>query len=590
MHAGYPGSSPSGTSKATNRSLVKRSRVSSDYPKASTSTTKSSTNKTQNQQKQKYSDKSTAASRALSFLFPFKLSWSGKSVEDDPQVRLDDCDQYADKYVMSDQQRQRLKQNANNSSVSPQLNRNPPSNVLGGGKNSTKSQSEDKLPKINHGSHSHDHHEHIPQQPGTSSSPSIIAPSSQKYPFTGSNKVSMPSSSSSVLRNSRSVVASAYNSPQKPDSLPSTISSGNTHVGASVVSSRSLLTGSPNTGITSSPTRSRHQLSSAAETSSTKDTALSLQLSTQNSSLISSSSVISSSSSSSSSILRRRMQQVAVSSEEFGAISPPGSPEKPAPKSIQNSEVINNSSSKLAEQSVVGRIRPLSLLGNILERQPRTSVAPSTATGISSTSTAESSEGSLDGDAAKSASVSATAKPLCCDKCDGKHETDNCPYYKKQREDHPDAKAGRNIGGTSLLPGSYLYTARVIRQPGDGSCLFHSMSYGLGGGYSATRLRSEICSFIQANPNLLISETPLKDWVKWDSGSSVTEYSRKMSRGSWGGGIEMACLSQMKQVNVHVYERSGIGYKRISAFDCAKDAESRPVIKVLYCGGIHYGT
>lgn len=73
------------------------------------------------------------------------------------------------------------------------------------------------------------------------------------------------------------------------------------------------------------------------------------------------------------------------------------------------------------------------------------------------------------------------------------------------------------------------------------------------------RLRTEICAFIQSNPNFLISETPLKDWVKWDSGSSVEEYIRKMSRGSWGGGIEMACFSIMKGVNVHVYERSGVG-------------------------------
>jgi hypothetical protein len=27
---------------------------------------------------------------------------------------------------------------------------------------------------------------------------------------------------------------------------------------------------------------------------------------------------------------------------------------------------------------------------------------------------------------------------LCCDKCDGPHATDCCPYYKKKREDHPD--------------------------------------------------------------------------------------------------------------------------------------------------------
>jgi hypothetical protein len=58
--------------------------------------------------------------------------------------------------------------------------------------------------------------------------------------------------------------------------------------------------------------------------------------------------------------------------------------------------------------------------------------------------------------------------PATCDKCDGKHPTDNCPYFKKQRDAHPDAqrKSAKQIGGSSLLPGSYLLSARVVRQPG----------------------------------------------------------------------------------------------------------------------------
>ena len=96
--------------------------------------------------------------------------------------------------------------------------------------------------------------------------------------------------------------------------------------------------------------------------------------------------------------------------------------------------------------------------------------------------------------------------------------------------------------------------------------------------------------------------------MKWDTGTTVTDYARKMaSSNAWGGGIEMACVSQLKNVNVHVYEvaRGGgsgasskgapgirgsvSGYKRISAFDCAVDPERRPTIRVLYCGGVHYG-
>jgi len=72
------------------------------------------------------------------------------------------------------------------------------------------------------------------------------------------------------------------------------------------------------------------------------------------------------------------------------------------------------------------------------------------------------------------------------------------------------------------------------------------MSYGLPVKSNAARLRAEICQFIQNNPHLKISDTPLQDWVKWDANSTVGEYARKMSRGSWGGGIEMACLSLVR--------------------------------------------
>ena len=122
-------------------------------------------------------------------------------------------------------------------------------------------------------------------------------------------------------------------------------------------------------------------------------------------------------------------------------------------------------------------------------------------------------------------SVMTAPKALVCDKCDGKHETDNCPYFKKPRDNHPDAqKNSKKLGGFSNLPGNYrfillvilisidtmnvfyffvsifvlycagatLRTARVVRQPGDGSCLFHSLSYGLKDGSNASSLRREV--------------------------------------------------------------------------------------------------
>ena len=190
-----------------------------------------------------------------------------------------------------------------------------------------------------------------------------------------------------------------------------------------------------------------------------------------------------------------------------------------------------------------------------------------------------------------SQNVEAASKPLVCDKCDGKHETSNCPHYPKAREKHPDAQknADKKLGGTSKLPGAIIRNGRVARQPGDGSCLFHSLSYGLKDGSNASSLRRDICNYINRYPNMLIADTPLSDWIKWDSGGSVGSYTRRMSGGAWGGGIEMASVSMMKNVNVHVYERSSTGFVRISAFDHPSNPESKKTVRVLYCGGVHYG-
>ena len=50
---------------------------------------------------------------------------------------------------------------------------------------------------------------------------------------------------------------------------------------------------------------------------------------------------------------------------------------------------------------------------------------------------------------------------LCCDKCDGKHETESCHHYKKKREGHIDAQRNgwKLVGGSSTLPGMYVREA-----------------------------------------------------------------------------------------------------------------------------------
>lgn len=104
---------------------------------------------------------------------------------------------------------------------------------------------------------------------------------------------------------------------------------------------------------------------------------------------------------------------------------------------------------------------------------------------------------------------------LKCDKCDGPHLTDACPHFRKPREVHKDAWV--NYGQKHPLQmgtdgGNYmLKNARMVRQPGDVSCLFHSLSFGLNGGVGnycqnwASSLRRELAQFIAANPQLEIA-------------------------------------------------------------------------------------
>jgi len=179
-----------------------------------------------------------------------------------------------------------------------------------------------------------------------------------------------------------------------------------------------------------------------------------------------------------------------------------------------------------------------------------------------------------------------------CDKCDGPHSTDTCPFFAKGREEHKDAWV--NYGNANHLElgsdgGDFvLRHAHVVQQPGDGSCLFHALSYGLGVCHpgAATELRRELVAFLEANPNLKVAGDTLEEWVRYDAGLSLEDYVRQLAVGGWGGGLEMVCFSLVKQVHVHVYESlpSG-GFKRIS---CFHRPGARRIVHVLYQGRLHY--
>ena len=194
-----------------------------------------------------------------------------------------------------------------------------------------------------------------------------------------------------------------------------------------------------------------------------------------------------------------------------------------------------------------------------------------------------------------------------CDKCDGAHSTDVCPYFKKGREKHRDAwegykkpdadRAETSAAASAAAAARQLHGATIVKQPGDGSCLFHSLAYGAGklGGAAAELcngdgVRVACLRFIERNPSTECAGVPLKDWVEWESGLEPSSYCERMRKpGAWGGAIELLVFSRLTNASVHVYERRGQAFEQISAFDVPQPEHGpKRFIRVLYSGRSHY--
>jgi hypothetical protein len=216
------------------------------------------------------------------------------------------------------------------------------------------------------------------------------------------------------------------------------------------------------------------------------------------------------------------------------------------------------------------------------------------------------------GKAEKAAAAAKSQGP--CDKCDGTHHESVCPHFKnKQRSSHRDAvdmynknkksKAARGGGGCvdddeeddddePVIVSSRQVS--VVSQPGDGNCLFHSMAHGLrsaraGRETSASSLRMELEDYMASHPHEEISDTPISDYILWDSQTSVKAYTGRMRSGNdWGGAIEIAVCARIKNVEIHVYEKKGGNFIRISKFEATNSDSAPRVVSVLYGGRCHY--
>lgn len=138
-------------------------------------------------------------------------------------------------------------------------------------------------------------------------------------------------------------------------------------------------------------------------------------------------------------------------------------------------------------------------------------------------------------------------------------------------------------GGASGRGNHRSWRGGVVRgivrpMPKDGNCLFHGLATSLGLD-SATKLRQDICDFIEQHPDSILGGKSLRDWVLWESGQSYLEYVSSMrTLSEWGGPLEIAVCSHMMKATIHVYQEVPEGgFQRLVAFEIEGEASCKSV-------------
>eukprot|EP00440_Ansanella_granifera_P063648 gb/GFBE01069009.1/.p1 GENE.gb/GFBE01069009.1/~~gb/GFBE01069009.1/.p1 ORF type:complete len:518 (+),score=75.72 gb/GFBE01069009.1/:1-1554(+) len=188
-----------------------------------------------------------------------------------------------------------------------------------------------------------------------------------------------------------------------------------------------------------------------------------------------------------------------------------------------------------------------------------------------------------------------------CAKCDGAHHEDECPYFEGSREEWEDwAKERGALDASSGKESSTRSTEDIkgtkVQQPGDGSCLFHSLAWnmrrlGVGSGSVEARglnLRQELVRYLEVHADDEVCGTSYRDYIWWDRGLTVQDYVKEMGGTSslWGGAVEISAFTRMYDMNVSVYEtlRSG-RFRCVCAFEAGPECKT---YNIVYTGKSHY--
>jgi hypothetical protein len=171
------------------------------------------------------------------------------------------------------------------------------------------------------------------------------------------------------------------------------------------------------------------------------------------------------------------------------------------------------------------------------------------------------------------------------------HMAENCYVFDRDRgATHcREANVHVNLGASGAATTLTKRGTDIVRMPADGSCLFHGLTRGLElAGVDASATRGELMDWIAANGDVVVSDVPLRTWIRWESDRrwSVEDYTQWMrSSLRWGGAIEMAACSVAHNVSVHVWKDAGRNFVRIATFE---REPTRPVLHLLWVAGRHY--
>ena len=134
-----------------------------------------------------------------------------------------------------------------------------------------------------------------------------------------------------------------------------------------------------------------------------------------------------------------------------------------------------------------------------------------------------------------------------CDRCNGFHPSAECPHFQYLRGEHPDAKplppGDRPLPTTASTP-QVEAGGRLIKQPADGSCLYHALSHGAGRlglrKPSAPDLRRSLAQWARDNERLRVAGKTLRTWLHWETGGteSFASYVAAQAESGWGGVLE----------------------------------------------------